>query len=265
MIQYPWDEMKGKKPPLKEDIAKRIAEKKDIGAWNGVVSLYGTKEEVKAAKKVIRRVLKNKCYRLNFVSDNLLKLVERFEWAVTPIGKVMGMDVKELIKVLRPSFDLMKGKPSEISLPTPYWRMKKPIPKKNINPAKDNCGLFWIAPVVPMEIESTKDFIATVKPIFTQHGFETCITFTAVTHRAFDCTLPLLYDKDDATETESALKCYHQVVSACIEKGYIPYRFGIQSMEDLVKGKDVFWDVAAGIKNTLDPKGIISPGRYSRY
>jgi 4-cresol dehydrogenase (hydroxylating) len=49
-----------------------------------------------------------------------------------------------------------------------------------------------------------------------------------------------------------------------MDKGYIPYRLGIQSMAGLVGGDDVFWDVVQKLKQALDPRGILSPGRYSR-
>lgn len=260
LTQYPWKEMKGK-TPLDDKVWEIMARKKDVGIWNGVVALYGTKEEVKAAKKVIRRKLRGKVAKMKFLSDRLLNLAEKFQG---PIGLLMRMNISELLKVLKPSYGLLKGKPCEVSLPSPYWRMKKNPPVQDINPARDNCGLFWFAPVVPMKKENAEEFIGIVRPIFKKHGFEACITFTTVTHRSFDCTLPILYDKDNPDETRRAGECYDEALSECMKKGYIPYRFGIQSMAKLASKKDVFWDVVEKLKKTLDPQGILSPGRYSR-
>ena len=166
--------------------------------------------------------------------------------------------------MLKPSYNLLKGKPCEVSLPTPYWRMKKQIPTHDINPALDNCGLFWFSPVIPMTRENTNEFLETINPIFAKHGLEPCITFTAVTPRAFDCTLPILFNKEDSEETERAKACYDEVLRECMKKGYIPYRFGIQSMQEIVNSEDQFWIVVDRIKKILDPKGILSPGRYSK-
>jgi hypothetical protein len=33
-------------------------------------------------------------------------------------------------------------------------------------------------------------------------------------------------------------------------------------MQKLDKGSSVFWDVTGRIKDALDPRGVISPGRY---
>lgn len=124
MMQYPWKEM-NQATPLDDKISKKIAKERDVCEWNGVVALYGTKEEVRASKKVIKRMLQGKTKRMNFISEQLLDLVERFQWIMGPLGKILGIDIKEWIKVLKPSLKLMKGKPGEISLPTPYWRSKR--------------------------------------------------------------------------------------------------------------------------------------------
>ncbi|MDY7036270.1 MAG: FAD-binding protein [Thermodesulfobacteriota bacterium] len=260
LSQYPWKEMNGN-IPLDERVWKALADKKNIGVWNGVSALYGTKEEVKAAKKAIKRKLRGIVTKMNFLSDWMLGFAERFQ---KPVSFLMRLNLKELLKVLEPSYKLLKGKPGEVSLPSPYWRMKKDPPAHDINPARDNCGLFWCAPVVPMKKENAVEFMNIIEPIFKRHGFEACITFTTVTHRAFDCTLPILYNKDDPDETRRASECYKNVLSECMKKGYIPYRFGIQSMAELVEKKDTYWDVIAKLKKALDPQGIISPGRYSQ-
>jgi 4-cresol dehydrogenase (hydroxylating) len=115
-----------------------------------------------------------------------------------------------------------------------------------------------------MRKENAEEFIGVIRPIFARHGFEDCITFTAVNERSFDCTLPILYDKSDPAETKRAAECHDELFRACMDKGYIPYRLGIQSMAGLVGGDDVFWDVVQKLKQALDPRGILSPGRYSR-
>jgi 4-cresol dehydrogenase (hydroxylating) len=115
-----------------------------------------------------------------------------------------------------------------------------------------------------MTREHVKKFMDIVEPIFEGHGLEPCITFTTVTHRAFDCTLPILYNKEDPEETQRATQCYQDALDSCMQAGYIPYRFGIQSMQELVKKEDGFWEVVGRIKKALDPNGILSPGRYCR-
>lgn len=258
LMQYPWERMEGK-TPLDAKIWEELAKEKGVGIWNGVVALYGTKGEIRTAKRIIKKELRGCTEKLQFLSRPLLQLLERFQ---KPLSLILRMNISELLKALKPSFELMNGKPGEVSLPTPYWRMRKTPPEKDIDPAKDNCGLFWFAPVIPMTYEHVRNFMEIIEPIFEQHKFEPCITFTTVTHRAFDCTLPILYNKEDSEETERASQCYNAVLRACMKEGYIPYRFGIQSMKDITEQEDNYWSVVQRIKKALDPKGILSPGRY---
>ena len=260
LTQYPWERMHGR-TPMDERAWQGLGEEKGVGVWNGVVALYGTREEIRAAKRVIRRTLRPHVAKLQFVSDPLLRLLERFQ---RPLGLLLRMNIPELLKALKPSYELMKGKPGEVSMPTPYWRMKKPVPEADIDPARDNCGLYWFAPVIPMTRRDVQAFIGIVEPLFERHGFEACITLTTVTHRAFDCNLPILYNKEDPEETKRASACYRDVLEACMQAGYIPYRFGIQSMEEAAGRDDRFWDVVETLKQALDPNGILAPGRYNR-
>ncbi len=259
LTQYPWESMK-QRTPIDESIWRKMAEEKNIGIWNCVTGLYGTKDEVKAAKKTIKRILKGKVTKLAFLNDRLLGLVEKNQRFLGPILK---LNLHDLLKVLKPSYNLLKGKPCEVSLPTPYWRKKTPLPAENFDPARDNAGIIWFAPVVPMKKEYAREFIDIVRPIFKRYRFEECITFTAVNARSFDCTLPILFDKESSEETRRALACYEDVLKACLAKGYVPYRYGIQSMEFLASEQNTFWEIAKKIKLSLDPQNIISPGRYS--
>ena len=47
-----------------------------------------------------------------------------------------------------------------------------------------------------------------------------------------------------------------------MEAGYCPYRVGNHSMGELDPHVDVYWQTVARIKDALDPRGIIAPGRY---
>jgi 4-cresol dehydrogenase (hydroxylating) len=259
--RYPWNEMNGK-TPLSEAVASRLAARKKIGAWNGVGALCGSREQVRAARRTIRRILAGKVDRLTFLSDERLKLLQRFPRIASALLK---LNVPELLRTLQSSYGLMKGIPSEVALSLAYWRNRRPpSPDPELNPARDGCGLMWFAPVIPITTCDVFAFRSIIEPIFSKHGFEACITFTAVNERCFDCTLPLLYDRDDPEEVRKAHECYTELVDACKRHGYVPYRLGLQSMSGQTAEDDVFWDVVGKLKGALDPQGILAPGRYAR-
>ena len=259
--RYPWDAMNGK-TPLSDEVASRLAAEKRIGIWNGVGALSGSAAQVRAAKHTIRQALRGKVDRVTFLSATRLRALQRFPRA---LSMLTGMNVPELLKTLENSYGMMQGVPSEVALSLAYWRNRRPPSTLDgRNPAQDHCGLMWFAPIIPMTRRDVGLFRSIIEPIFAKHGFETCITLTAVNERCYDCTLPLLYDLDNPEEVAHAQACYAELVEACRAEGYLPYRLGLQSMDGETSRDDAFWRVATTLKQALDPAGILSPGRYTR-
>jgi 4-cresol dehydrogenase (hydroxylating) len=130
------------------------------------------------------------------------------------------------------------------------------------DPARDNCGLLWVSPVLPMRGADLLDVMALAAPLFGLYGFDLFATFSMITERALGGVLTVAYDKDDAQESADAHACYDALFDALAAAGYLPYRVGLQSMADLDPEGDGFWRTCARIKAALDPLNIIAPGRY---
>ena len=58
------------------------------------------------------------------------------------------------------------------------------------------------------------------------------------------------------------MECHHKTLNYLNQKGYIPYRLGIQSMNGLPKAQDDYGHLIRTLKQGLDPHDILSPGRY---
>jgi 4-cresol dehydrogenase (hydroxylating) len=58
------------------------------------------------------------------------------------------------------------------------------------------------------------------------------------------------------------MACYAELGDRCREKGFLPYRLGLQSMAQAMSDADPFWGVVRTLKEALDPNGILAPGRY---
>jgi 4-cresol dehydrogenase (hydroxylating) len=103
---------------------------------------------------------------------------------------------------------------------------------------------------------------ALTKPLFERHGFEYQVTLSLVTERALCATMTVGYNRADSAETRRAADCYEALMDVLMKAGYIPYRAGNLAMGQLDRSSETFWDVAAAIKTTLDPDGILAPGHY---
>ena len=255
--QYPWQETDGV-TPLPPETMDYFAESWDFGSWNGSGGLYGTKKQVAIARRLIKAALKGKVRKLQFVDDNTLKLAQ----AVAPQYKaVMGLNLPEMLKIIKPVYGLMKGIPTATQLKSTYWR-KKTTPPEAMNPDRDGCGLIWCAPIAPLKGECAEEISSIATPIFRKHGFEPLISLTLLTERCLGCIITIAYDRSIPGEDEKAIACHEELLKAFSESGYYPYRIRVHDRDIITAGEGSYQELLQKIKAAIDPNNILAPGRY---
>ncbi|ADJ28648.1 FAD-binding oxidoreductase [Nitrosococcus watsonii] len=259
---YPVERANGR-VPLPPDTRQALRKEAGIGAWNISGALYGRRTQVAAARRVLRTTLKGPGRKLIFLSERKLSFA-KFLSGVLGNSK-WGQNLTTKIQIGKALFDMNRGIPNGKFLIGAYWRRRGGLPSnfpQHANPAADNCGMLWLAPVLPIRGEDVLKLYQLIAPIFKQHGFDLFITLSMVTERTLGSVISIAYDKENTDETHQALACYHASFKAVMNAGYIPYRVGIQSMAEISHPSSAFWDTVKALKTTLDPGGIIAPGRY---
>jgi 4-cresol dehydrogenase (hydroxylating) len=254
---YPWDKTDGKKP-LPESVLDNFSKAWDFGAWNAAGALYGSRQSVSAAKKRIRKQLKGKVKKLRFLDDKALKLAEKFQ---KPYQWFTGINLTAMLKILKPVYGMTRGVPTDAMIASTYWRKKTEVPK-NPDPNRDGCGLLWCAPVAPTEGKYAMEIWEIIETTLSKYEFEPSVSYTLITPRAMDCVIAISYDREVKNEDKKAKDCHDELLNKLTAKGYFPYRLGVQSMymmSERDKDYDSFYKT---IKEALDPKGILAPGRY---
>ncbi|MCL1050512.1 FAD-dependent oxidoreductase [Shewanella abyssi] len=233
-----------------------------VGSWTCVGSLYGKKGVVKAVKKAIRAKLNN--------SLGVKRAVFISAWAIAVASKLLAIlpervltAPKRQLETLRKSTMIMRGEPNQVALPLAYWRNNQPPSTKLLNPARDNCGLLWYAPLIPATCAKTREFVDMVRSICLKHGVEPLITMTALQHDCIDSTVPLLFDRNDRLAVASAKDCLDELFDTGCKRGFIPYRLNVDQQKRLLPADDPHWLVVKKIKAALDPNNILAPGRYN--
>ena len=254
---YPWDRA-GSVSPLPQALRAKLRRECMIGAWNGCGALYGTKETVAAARKVVGRALR--AFGLKFLTDRTLKTAGTLQRALrwTDWGRRMG----ERIQLVEPIYGLLKGIPTDEPLRGAAWRVRKPVPSAPTDPLDCHAGLMWIAPTLPTSGRAARELMDLLDPIYARHGFETLVTFTLITERSLCCVTNVAFDRREADEAARARACYEELSGALLREGYIFYRSGPRGMAKLTAEPSTFWEVAGQLKRVLDPAGVISPGKY---
>jgi 4-cresol dehydrogenase (hydroxylating) len=130
-----------------------------------------------------------------------------------------------------------------------------------MNPDRDGCGLLWCSPVAPNDGRHARRLTELATELVLRHGFEPAISLTALTDRALACIISLAYDRDVPGEDQRAMACHHDLLESLAASGYHSYRLSIGSMSAMGPA-GAYTDLLETIKRTLDPNGILAPGRY---
>ena len=81
--------------------------------------------------------------------------------------------------------------------------------------------------------------------------------------RVIEAVIGLVFDKRDSAQTRTAHVCVDQIYAHLGREGLWPYRVGVQSMHQIVRPEDPFWQTIRDLKSALDPNNILAPGRYN--
>ncbi|MDQ6701425.1 MAG: FAD-binding oxidoreductase, partial [Acidobacteriota bacterium] len=256
MQNYPWEETQGQ-TPLSTVVMERLRQQLNIGCWNGSGALYGTRNQVTEARRLLRRALSRKISKLQFLDEKRLRVAGRF---ARGYRLATGWDIRRTIELARPIFGLMRGVPTSHSIASAYWRKPSPAPK-DMDPDRDRCGLLWAAPVLPIDGRLALAFAREISAVMLSHGFEPLISMTLLTERTLSCIISITYDRDLPGEDQKAMECYRAVMDLASQRGYYSYRLGIQSMDAGI-GQGGYNRFVETLKRAIDPDGVLAPGRY---
>ena len=238
-----------------------LAKKHQVPAWTVVGTLYGEPAVVNAGRTIVKKVAKA-ASRMIFSESWLIK----FAKCVVAILPFRFLDpIRKMLSSLDKGVAIMKGVPNQVALPLAYWRNPKirPDDQRQLNPAVDQCGLLWYAPLVKFEAESMHALVQLVRETCPKFGIEPMITFTSLRHDTVDSTIPVVFNRHDAEATAMAHACVDTLVEQGLKLGLIPYRLNILQQQSLLDSKSASWAWVRQIKQATDPNSVLSHGRYN--
>lgn len=255
---YPEDRI-GADGLIPNEVIQSMGKQYQILAWTGFGTLYGTERVVAAAQREIRSALSGVASRLIFLTPRGAK---RLAGLAGRLPGGMGQRLGSTAETLALSLQLVAGRPNETALPLAYWRNPQPPKGRARDPARDGCGLIWYAPLVPMRAQAVRGYTKMVHEVTRRHGIEPLITFTTLSDKLVDSTVPIIFRRDQPESVRAAKACYDDLVQTGRTLGYFPYRVGIAGMSTVVGLQDRATDFHARLRESLDPHDILAPGRY---
>lgn len=256
---FPGDRL-GDDGMIPHSVIAELGRQYQIFPWTGFGTLYGTKRMVAAAQREIRAALSGVASRLLFLSpQNARTLAGLAELLPGAMGRRLASTVGTLAK----SLELVAGRPNETALPLCYWRNPNAPNGQWMDPSRDGCGLIWYAPLVPMRPEGARNYVNMVTRVAVKHRLEPLITFTSISDKLFDSTVPLIFRRDRPADAQAATDCYKELLVEGRAIGCFPYRVGVDTMKTLADSLDASAKLHARLRQAIDPSGLVAPGRYA--
>lgn len=218
------------------------------GAWTAVGALYGFKNEVREKAAILEAAIRPFA-KVRFFTDRKLTLIDRALRSRVLRGVKCLERTRQSVTALKALHGIIRGKPSTVPSENILWRTTDPA----------RLGLAWFAPVVPATALDIKRLLEAVRPIFAKFGFEMPLTLTLVSPKTITAVFNICFDRECPESVHRAHKAYHALSQTVAELGYHPYRMGILSQPSMPETKLKFLNT---IKDALDPKHILAPGRY---
>lgn len=241
------------------EILASLGKQYQVAPWTGFCTLYGSKRSVKAAQQEIKTALAGVGSRILFFTPERAHQLARFSRKLP--GK-FGTGIQGLTATLAKSLELVAGRPNETALPLAYWRSGHTPTGQARNPGEDGCGLLWYPPLVPMRSKDVRAYVNMIHEITPRHGLEPLITFTTISSRLFDSTVPLVFDRRDPQACKAAQACLDELLDSGRSRGWFPYRVGVDLMPKLNALQSDARIFHNRLRQALDPRDILSPGRY---
>ena len=261
LSQYP-NELLGGRRHLSDEAAATWRRQHGVARWTFGCGLYGSREEVRYQKRMIRKVL-GRYGMVQFIGaavrDDWMGRLVRF--AAPIVNRWMGKS-PEFTDVMLPAINLFRGIPTDEFVRQAYFKSGQRKPDRDIDPARDGCGLVWIGPVVPFRSDDVMKVLALTKRIFDKHEFDFFVEVIVESARSVIVLVGVFYQRHDPADAERARAWYDEAREAYTEHGYPPYRATAMSMTGALDANPTGKAFLAAIKQAVDPRNLIAPGRY---
>lgn len=240
--------------------AERMLEDGNFGPWSAAIGILGTKEQIKFAKKEIRKAVGDFAKTM-FLNDSRIEkakiLCSTFSFIPAMRKQLM------MLKAVEPVYGFTRGESTDKSLKAVYWAAGDFEHMEESNPDHSDSGVMFCLPIIPAFGETVCEVVKDTRETFARYGFAAAITVNLMDTKAMEGVVSLAFDRRNAEQTIAAKNCIQEMEARYVQQGFPPYRVGINSMHHIVDENEVYWRTVRDLKKALDPNHIIAPGRYN--
>ncbi len=215
-----------------------------IPMWTGFTAVDGTPDQVEFRTRRIRVAL------------------ERHGVTVVQHGR-RDTAMVDGDPMIRGMYDVHDGRPTTLFMDGFYQNFEPELrPSVPHDPDRSDCGLLACLPVVPLDSASVRDLVAIVENVCDSHGIVPAVALNPVNADYLEAVINIYFTRSDSHCTRCAHECNRVLHSRLYEEGFRFYRADVENMQYIMAQQPGYWTVVRALKGSLDPDGIVAPGRY---
>jgi 4-cresol dehydrogenase (hydroxylating) len=208
--------------------------------WTSFGMVQGSASFMEFLEKEIPALIGNRCQSLGFYSEE--------EANAAGIGTVFGCNS---------------------GIPTDYF-LRAMYRSEDLNPEEHDLqidhgplGMLCCLPVLPLEASAITACLEILSSIHRDFGMQPATTLNPLNDQCLESVINLYFDRNNPEEVEKAHQANLEMSRRFYEAGFRFYRLDVKLMKEFILPSNPHWKLVRQLKNTLDPDGILSPGRYS--
>lgn len=230
--QFPWELTSN--IPLDARIMRKLMS--EIGLkdkWIASSIIYSDNKELVITKQHI-------------IQEKLAPIVDDLQFVTSDVVQKLKKSGKSTQDIEDTPFF---GVPTDKALKILYWRKKIPVPT-DIDPIRDNCGIYWINVVLPFSEDVIRSVVTITEQMLDEFKFEQNIGLNFISERAIYLIGMILYDKDIAEEEQRARACYDRIIKKFAEMGIYSARLSREErqIKDMSQQSIIYKSILNSIK-----------------
>jgi 4-cresol dehydrogenase (hydroxylating) len=211
--------------PMPQNVIDEMQKKLGVGAWNFTLRFYGDPQINEIGAQIVK----------NAIAQHATPEFRETRWQRgEPVSRESGA-----------------GVPSVNALQVVNWRGGRG-------------GHIGFSPISPGTGAHAIKQYRLARRRYEEHGFDYFGSFT-IRERHLNHVTLCVYDRDDAAMTRNARELMDVLVTDAAADGYGEYRAHVMYMDQIANTYDfndrALWRLNETLKDTLDPNGILAPGK----
>lgn len=238
-------------PELSGKVLEDFTNKKFKSDWTAFGQISGALGSLTYKKKFLKKVL-SPVAKVKIFSLRNIQTMSKF-YSLT--GNKIERDFLQISHEL---VSLSIGKSTDLALKVLSWLPKH---NKHQNLDSNENGLLFCVPIFPFtgrDSVRVHEIINSYKKQYSDIFFGT--TLNTLNDSVVEAVISLSFDK--ATQAVDAQACLKKLYADLAKENYLPYRLNIDNMQDYIDESTPYWKAVKAIKESLDPNGVLAPGRY---